>query len=75
MNKQPFKKDQLNEHKSFQTSQAKAPSKSNSEIQKRQNEMDAKMVQNIEKEDPSEDTSRVTTRWQETTKPGDYRFT
>ena len=75
MNKQLFQKDQLNEHKSFQTSQAKAPSKSNSEIQNRQNEMDAKMVQSIEKKDPLEDTLRVTTRWQEITKPGDYRFT
>ena len=37
--------------------------------------MDLKIVEAIEKEDPSEETLKLTTRWKEITKPGDYRYT
>ena len=46
--KQPSNKEQLNEHKSFQTLQAKAPS----QIRNRHSKMDAKLVESIEKDDP-----------------------
>ena len=75
MNKQPLNKSQLNKHKSFQTSLPKVPSESNSEIQNCQNKMDAKMVENIGKDDPYEETLQLTTRWKEIAKPGGYRFT
>ena len=34
-----------------------------------------KIIECIEKDDPSEETLRLTKRWKEITKPGDYRFT
>ena len=37
--------------------------------------MDIKTIESIEKDDPSEDTLRLTSRWREITKRGDYRFT
>ena len=37
--------------------------------------MDIKTIESIEKDDPSEDTLRLTSRWREITEPGDYRFT
>ena len=37
--------------------------------------MDIKTIESIEKDDPSEETLRLTTRWKEIAKPGDYRFT
>ena len=37
--------------------------------------MDIKTIECIEIDDPSEETLRLTTRWKEITKPGDYRFT
>ena len=37
--------------------------------------MDIKTVENFEKDDPSEETLRLTTRWKEITKPDNYRFT
>ena len=37
--------------------------------------MDIETIECIEKDDPSEKTMRLTTRWKEITKPGDYRFT
>ena len=37
--------------------------------------MDAKMVENIGKDDPYEETLQLTTRWEEIAKPGGYRFT
>ena len=37
--------------------------------------MDIKTIESIEKDDPSEDTLRLTSRWREITKPGDYRLT
>ena len=37
--------------------------------------MDLKIVEAIEKEDPSEEILKLTTRWKEITKPGDYRYT
>ena len=36
--------------------------------------MHVKLVKYIEKEDPSEDTLRLTTRWKDITKPGDCRY-
>ena len=75
MNKQPLSKNQQNKHKPLQTLQTTVTSETNFEIQNRQNKMDVKMVESIEKDDPSEDTLRLTTRWKEITKPCDYRFT
>ena len=40
-----------------------------------ENEMDIKIFESFEKDDPSEDTLRLTTRWKEIVKPGDYQFT
>ena len=37
--------------------------------------MDLKTIEIIEKQDPSEETLKLTTRWREITKPGDYRYT
>ena len=39
------------------------------------NKMDLKTVELIENKDASEKTLQSTTRWRETTKPGDYHFT
>ena len=36
--------------------------------------MDIKTIESIEKDDHSEDTLRLTSRWKEVTRPGDYRF-
>ena len=36
--------------------------------------MNAQMVESIEKGDPSENTLRLTTRWNEITEPGSFRF-
>ena len=36
--------------------------------------MDHKTIETIEKEDPSEETLKLTKRWREISKPGDYRF-
>ena len=33
--------------------------------------MDIKTIESIEKDDPSEETLRLTTRWKEITKPGE----
>ena len=41
----------------------------------RNNQMDLKKVEAIGKEDPSEETLKLTTRWKKITKPGDYRYT
>ena len=38
-------------------------------------EMDLKTIELIEKPDPSAETLKLTTRWKEITKPGDYRYT
>ena len=43
--------------------------------QTRNNQMDLKKVEAIGKEDPSEGTLKLTTRWKKITKPGDYRYT
>ena len=37
--------------------------------------MDIKFIDSFEKDDPSADTLRLTTRWKEIVKPGDFRFT
>ena len=38
-------------------------------------EIDLKTIEMIAKQDPSEETLKLTTRWREKTKPGDYRYT
>ena len=38
-------------------------------------EVDLKTIELIEKQDPSAETFKLTTRWKEITKPGDYRYT
>ena len=43
--------------------------------QTRTNKMDLKIVEAIEKEDPSEETLKLKCRWKEKPKPGDYRYT
>ena len=43
--------------------------------QTRNNKLYLKIVEAIEKEDTSEETLKLTTRWKEITKPGDYRYT
>ena len=37
--------------------------------------MDIKMMENIEREDPSQKTLALLNRWRKITKPGDYRYT
>ena len=37
--------------------------------------MDLKTIELIGKQDPSEETLELTTRWSNLTKPGDYRYT
>ena len=37
--------------------------------------MDLKTIEMIEKQDPSEETLKLTTRLREIPKPGDYRYT
>ena len=41
----------------------------------RNNKMDLKIVEAIEKVDSSEETLKLTTRWKKITKLGDYRYT
>ena len=43
--------------------------------QTRSNKIDIKIVEAIEKEDPSEETLKLITRRKEIAKPGDYRYT
>ena len=43
--------------------------------QTQNDKMDLKTVEAFEKEDPFEETLKLTTRWKEITKPGDYRYT
>ena len=43
--------------------------------QSQSNKMDPKTVETIKKEDPSNETLKLTTRWKEIAKPGDYRYT
>ena len=71
---------QLSEHEqdkqwSLKSSKSKVRSNTADTNQTVQNRMDIKTIESIEKDDPSEETLRLTTRWREITKPGDYRFT
>ena len=43
--------------------------------QTQNDKMDLKIVEAVEKEEPSEETLKLTTRWKEITKPGDYCYT
>ena len=60
---------------SLKSSKSKVRSNTADTNQTVQNRMDIKTIESIEKDDPSEETLRLTTRWKEITKPGDYRFT
>ena len=75
MNKQPLTINQLNEHKSFQILQANEPNDSHTKPHYRSINTDIKTIESIEKDDQSEDTLRLTSRWRKITRPGDYRFT
>ena len=75
VNKQPLTINQINERKPFQTLQTSEPIDSQHKFDHRSINMDIKTIGSIEKDDPSEDTLRLTSRWREITKPGDYRFT
>ena len=73
-------KIQLSENKqdkqcSLKFSQSKVRSNTADTNQTVQNRMDIRTIECIEEDDPSEKTLRLTTRWKEITKPGDYRFT
>ena len=75
VNKQALTINQMNELKPFQTLQTSEPNDSYRKFDHRSINMDIKTIESIEKDDPSEDTLRLTRRWRENTKPGDYRFT
>ena len=75
VNKQPLTINQLNEHKPFQTLQANEPNDSHIKSSYRSINMDIKTIESIEKDDPSEDTLQLTSRWREIIEPGNYRFT
>ena len=75
VNKQPLTINQLIERKPFQTLQTSKPNDLHHKFDHRSINMDIKTIESIEKDDPSEDTLRRTSRWREITKPGDYRFT
>ena len=71
----PLTINQINERKLFQTLQTSKPNDSHLRFEHRSINMDIKTIESIEKDHPSEDTLRLTSRWREITKPGDYRFT
>ena len=75
MNKQPLTINQINERKPFKTLQTSEPNDSYRKFDHRSINMEIKTIESIEKDDPSEDTLRLTSRWREIIKPGDYRFT
>ena len=75
VNKQPLITNQLNEHKPFQTLQANEPNDLFITPHNCSISMDIKTIESIEKDDQSEDTLRLTSRWGEISRPGDYRFT
>ena len=75
VNKQPLTTNQINERKPFQTLQTSEPNKSYCKFDHRSINMDIDTIESIEKDDPSEDKLRLTSRWRENTKPGDSRFT
>ena len=75
MNKTQLSKNEQNKQWSLKFSQSKVRSNTADTNQTVQNRMDNKTIECIEKDHPSEETLRLTTRWKEITKPGDYRFT
>ena len=74
VNEQPLTTNKLNEHKPFQTLQANEPNDLFVKPHYRSINMDNKTIESIEKDDQSKDTLRLTSRWREITRPGDYRF-
>ena len=75
VNKIQLSKIEQGKQWSVKFSQSKVRSNTADTGQTVQNRMDIKTIESIEKDDPSEETLRLTTRWKEMTKPGDYRFT
>ena len=75
VNKQPLTTNQLNKHKPFQSLQANESNDLFTKPYHRSIDMDIKTIESIEKDDQSEETLRLTSRWGEITRPGDYRFT
>ena len=73
--KQPLTTNQLNKHNPFQTLQANERNDLFTKPYHRSIGMDIKTIESIEKDDQSEETLRLTSRWREITRPGDYRFT
>ena len=63
VNKQPLTINQINERKPFQTLQTSKPNDSHHKFDHRSINMDIKTIESIEKDDPSEDTLRLTSRW------------
>ena len=75
VNKIQLSENEQNKQWSFKFSQSKVRSNTADTNQTVQNRVDLKTIESIEMDDPSEETLRLTTRWKEITKPGDYRFT
>ena len=77
MNKLQLSKNERNKHWPLQITQCvhkvlETTAENNQAIK---NKMDIEIFDIVEKNDPSNDTLRLTTRWKEIVKPGDYRFT
>ena len=75
VNKIQLSENEQNKQWSLKFSQGKVRSNTADTNQTVQNRMDIKTIECIEKDYLSEETLRLTTRWKEITKPGDYRFT
>ena len=75
VNKLQLSKNEQDKQWSLKFSQSKVRSNTADTNKTVQNRMDIKTIEYIEKDNPSEETLRLTTRWKEITKPGNYRFT
>ena len=71
VNKLQLSENEQNKHWSLQTTQSEVRQTTAENNQAVQTKMDIKTIEGIEKDDPSEDTLRLTTRWKEIVKPGD----
>ena len=75
VNKIQLSENEQDKQWSLKFSQSKVRSNTADTNQTVQNRMDNKTIECVEKDDPTEETLRIKTRWKEITKPGDYRFT
>ena len=75
VNKIQLRENEQDKQWSLKFSQSEVRSDTADTNQTVQNRMDIKTIECIEKDDTSEETLRLTTKWKEITKPGDYRFT